>query len=108
MLHRRLPVPAAALAALFALAGFTSGCLPLPVYTSPGISGRVVDAATGRPIAGAVVVIRYDARHSEILPDRDLLGHVEVSTDAQGGFRVPRFVTPGISILPLTQIEARL
>lgn len=107
MLQRRLPIGAAqVLLATGALA--LSGCLPLPVHTGSAVEGRVVDAATGRPLSGAVVVVRFDARHGDVLPDRDLLGHVEVTTDAEGRFDTGIFLRPGLTVFPLARTEARV
>ena len=33
-----------------------------------------VDAASGEPLAGALVVVRFDLRHGELLPDREIVG----------------------------------
>lgn len=107
MLQRRLPVQVAC-AVLAAVALVLSGCLPMPVYTASAVEGRVVDAATGRPLAGAIVVVRFDARHGDVLPDRDLLGHVEVTTDADGRFDTGTFVRPGLTVFPLVRTEARV
>ena len=45
-----------ALALLGVIAG--SACSPFPVQVSPEIHGRVIDAATGAPVAGAEIVVR--------------------------------------------------
>lgn len=92
---------------LLAWVGLQAGCLPMPYLRAPGVSGRVVDAS-GAPIAGAVVVVRYDARYEEILPDRDLVGLVEAETDAAGAFRVESFAKPGLSLWPMVKTEARI
>ena len=73
----------AALAA--GLLGLTS-CVVLPVRIGPAVEGQVVDQASGRPLAGAVVVVRFDGRYDDVLPDRDLIGHQEALTDASGRF----------------------
>ena len=64
----------AALAA--GLLGLTS-CVVLPVRMAPAVEGQVVDQATGKPVADAVVVVRFDGRYDDVLPDRDLIGHQE-------------------------------
>lgn len=100
------PRPAGAwLAALVALA---TGCVPLPVHFTPAVSGQVVDARSQQPIQGAVVVVRFDARHGDLLPDRDLLGHGEAVTDAQGRFRIAAGARPGLSAWPMVRTEVRL
>jgi hypothetical protein len=83
------------------------GCV-LPAHWLPSVSGRVVDAQTGRPIAGAVVAVRFDARHGDLLPDRDLLAHQEAVTDADGRFATARAVAPGLSAWPAVTTEARV
>ncbi|MGH0030096.1 MAG: carboxypeptidase-like regulatory domain-containing protein [Myxococcota bacterium] len=80
----------------------------MPVHVTPPVSGQVLDAASEAPIAGAVVVLRYDASHGELLPDRDLLGHREVVTDENGRFRVSRATTPGLNAWPVVRTEARV
>ena len=37
-----------------------AGCVPAPVVTSPMVSGRVTDARSGRPVAGALVTVSVD------------------------------------------------
>lgn len=107
MLQRRLPVCGAAGAA-WALALAASGCLPLPVHTAPSFEGRVVDSADGRPLAGAIVVVRFDAVRSAGQPARELLGHMELTTDADGRFATGLFVRPGLALVPHVHTEARL
>jgi hypothetical protein len=95
---------------LAALCAATSGCL-LPVRSAPGVEGRVVEAGSGRPLAGAVVVVRFDGRHGDLIPDppdRDRLGHAELRTDADGRFRVERHFSPGLALWPYFEGEARV
>jgi hypothetical protein len=94
--------------ALAALALGQSGCLLLPVRTAPGVEGRVIEAATRRPLAGALVVVRFDGRHGDLLPDREHLGHAEVRTDADGRFRIGRRFEPGVALWPFFAGEARV
>ena len=65
---------------------FVTGCVLLPVpheqWLSPRFSGKVVDAQTGRPLAGVKVTLRGD-RCAE-----DEVGPVVGYTDATGGFAV--------------------
>jgi hypothetical protein len=96
-----------ALLALAALLPQTS-CVVLPVRVAPGAEGVVVDARTRSPIADAIVVIRFDGRHGDVLPDREVLGHREVRTDAAGRFQVASLVRPGLSAWPVYKTDARV
>jgi len=96
---------------LAVLCAAPSGCLLLPVRSAPGVEGRVVDAATRRPIPGALVVVRFDGRHGDLVPDppdREYLGHVELRTDADGRFRAGRHFSPGVALWPFYEGEARV
>jgi hypothetical protein len=92
---------------LAALCAAASGCL-LPVRSAPGVEGRIVEAGSRRPLAGALVVVRFDGRHGNLLPDREKLGHVELRTDADGRFRVARHFSPGVALWPYFEGEARV
>ena len=83
-------------------------CVPMPVHVTPPVTGQVLDAESGAPVAGAVVVLRYDASHGDLLPDRDLLAHREAVTDAEGRFAVSRAATPGLTAWPVVQTEVRV
>jgi hypothetical protein len=98
----------ATLLAASLLALTQSGCVILPVLRAPELSGRVVDANSGRPIANAAVVLRVDARYDELLPDRDLVGHLEATSDADGHFRAGPIWKPGLTVWPIVRIEARV
>ncbi len=97
-----------------AIAGLAAGlfgltaCVVLPVRIGPAVAGQVVDQASGKPIADAIVVVRFDGRYDDVLPDRDLIGHQEARTDASGRFQMDRIVRPGFSAWPLFQTEARV
>ena len=80
----------------------------LPVRLAPAVAGRVIDAGSGAPLSGALVVVRIDGRYHEVLPDRELLAHLEARTDAQGRFFTPPLRSPGISAWPLLRTEARV
>jgi hypothetical protein len=98
-----------ALAALAAWAGLLhAGCVPVPVMHAPSVSGRVVDQVTGAPVPDAVVVVRYDARYDDLLPERDLVGHAETLSDAEGRFTAGPLNRPGLSLWPLIRVEARV
>ena len=85
-----------------------TSCVVLPVQIAPAVEGQVVDQASGKPLAGAVVVVRFDGRYDDMLPDRDLIGHQEARTDASGRFQMARLVRPGFSAWPLFKTEARV
>lgn len=87
---------------------FQTSCAVLPVKVAPGSSGVVVDADTGVPIADALVVVRYDGRHGDVLPDREVLGHREVRSDARGQFSVDSLVRAGLSVWPVYKTEVRV
>jgi hypothetical protein len=85
-----------------------SGCVPLPVFTTPEVTGRVVDAKSGQPVSGAVVVVRFDVRYDDLLPDRDVIGHREVVSAADGSFALGRSTKAGLALWPLVHTEARV
>jgi hypothetical protein len=91
-----------------ALAFFQTACIVLPVRIASGIEGVVVDAASGQSVVDALVVVRFDGRYGDVLPDREVLGHREARTDASGGFRVGSLVRPGFSAWPLFKTDARV
>ena len=73
------------------LALLWSGCAGHVVYASPAYRGRVVDAETRQPLAGAVVLaVWYQetpvAPHG---PAKDYHDALELLTDANGEFAVP-------------------
>lgn len=96
-------VLAASLAAVWAV-----GCVPLPVVPTPPVSGIVRDAQTGSPVAGAIVVVRFDARYDDLLPDRDVIAHRELTSAADGSFDQGRSASAGFSVWPLVRSEARI
>jgi hypothetical protein len=85
-----------------------TACVALPVKTAPAVSGLVVDQVSGRPVADAVVVVRFDGRYGDVLPDRDLVGHLEARSDASGRFRTERLTRAGLSAWPHFKTEARV
>ena len=74
----------ALLVPLLALAALACGCcvLPIPVYYThgPGVSGKVLEAGTEKPIHGAKVLVRSQSVNC---PDR------YATTKEDGSFRVP-------------------
>jgi len=98
-------------APLLALAGLIAALQPacvLPARIASGVQGVVVDAESGEAIEGAVVVVRFDGRQGNVLPDRELLGHREDTTNASGNFDIGSIVRPGLSTWPTYQTEARV
>jgi hypothetical protein len=85
-----------------------NSCLLLPVRSAPGLQGIVVDQTTGKPLAGAIVVVRFDGRYDDVLPDREQLGHRETATGPDGRFRVERYLRPGLTVWPHFHSEARV
>jgi hypothetical protein len=85
------------------------GCvLPIPSRTilRDGVSGRVIDSRTSKPVAGASVTIRFAARH------QTGTSRETTRTDEDGGFSVPQqfqqhwgyLLCPGLSYpLPYPQ-----
>ena len=66
------------------LSAFAGGCcfLPVPVYYThgAGVSGKVLESGTDRPIPGAAVLVRNTSANR---PDRS------ATTASDGSFRVP-------------------
>jgi hypothetical protein len=85
-----------------------SSCILLPVRVAPGIEGAVVDRVSGEPLADAIVLVRFDGRYDEALPDREHLGHAETTTGSDGGFSVKTYVRGGVSLWPHFRTEARV
>jgi hypothetical protein len=66
----------------------SSGCF------YPGISGRVVDSTTGKPIEGALVVAQWTKKHGFGLTYHDLHKIVETLTDKEGKFSLSGTYNP--------------
>lgn len=78
----------AAAAALAVLSLVPAGCAIYHHYDA--ISGRVIDADTGQPLAGAVVVAVYNAKMISVGGDVDYYADAqETMTDAKGEFTLP-------------------
>ena len=97
---------AACVAAILVL--LQTSCVVLPVRVAPGISGAIVDQVSGNPVEGALVVVRFDGHYDDVLPDREMLGHRETTTDASGHFSVGALIRPGLSAWPSFRTEARV
>lgn len=105
----RNPTPRqlAAAVGLAALILTPTACV-MPVRLAPAVEGTVFDQVSGLPLPDALIVVRFDGRYDDMLPDRDLLGHLEARSDAQGRFRVGPLRRPGLSFWPLLKTEARV
>ncbi len=55
----------------------------------PGITGKVVDAETGRPIPGALVLVQWWLGHGIGFTYHTVYKTVETQTDEEGKFSVP-------------------
>jgi hypothetical protein len=76
--------------ALLGLAAMALGCIPLHPTVREARTGTVLDAATGRPVAGATV--RVESFQVPIPPGRwgvKMVRSIEVKTDADGRWSVP-------------------
>jgi hypothetical protein len=80
----------------------------LPARIASGVKGVVVDAESGEAIEGAVVVVRFEGSHGKVLPDRELLGHREGTSNATGNFDIGSIIRPGLSTWPGYQTGARI
>ena len=103
---RLLEASGLALAASLVLS--LSSCILLPVRVAPGIEGTVVDQADGEPLAGAIVLVRFDGHYGDALPDREHLGHAETTTGPDGRFSVKTYLRGGVSLWPHFRTEARV
>jgi hypothetical protein len=83
-------------------------CVPLPVSVTPPVAGTLRDAKSGQPVAGAIVVVRFDARYDELLPDRDVIAQRELVSAEDGSFELGRSAAPGVSVWPFARSEARI
>jgi len=101
----RVALPAALVASL--LIPTLPACV-LPVRSAPGLEGRVVDRGTGEPVAGAIVVVRFDGHDGDRIPDRETLGHAETRTAADGSFAFARYSRAGLAVWPVFRTEARV
>ncbi len=70
-----------------------SGCFPIRYLARPGISGSVVDEATGAPVPNATVILsrRGDTEYPLIA----------TVTDTQGRFALPERRAIGVYIVPM-------
>lgn len=78
------------LVALFVGGWLCSGCLPMRFTTSPGATGKIVDAGTHLPITGAEVVISHST-YPPSSPDNAFTNRRPpmVMSSSSGQFSVP-------------------
>lgn len=82
-------------ALIFALIAVAVACL-FRTASGPAVSGVVIDADTGLPVKGAIVVARTIGRHNN--PARTYVGcyHGEIATsNGAGEFTTPKWSDPG-------------
>ena len=77
---------------LLIAASALSGCFPVRYLVRPGVSGSVIDDATGAPIRNATVILSRTGRSQFPL--------IATVTDAQGGFTLAERHAIGIYIVP--------
>ncbi len=64
------------------------------IYSKPAFEGRVIDAGTGEPIEGAVVMATYYERYyTPISSDIEPIKVKQTLTDKDGRFRFPEYTT---------------
>lgn len=83
------------------LALLLAGC-PVPMIARPALTGEVVDAASGAPIAGAEVVARTYALTVPDLQRAEQIEEVRTTTDAQGQWTLPE-LTRTERLLPVPE-----
>jgi hypothetical protein len=98
---------AAWIALALALGALQTACV-MPARVASGVKGVVVDAETGDAVEGAIVVVRYDGRRGDVLPDRELLGHREAVTNPDGNFEAGAIVRAGLASWPVYKTDARV
>lgn len=84
------------------------GCVPLPVHWAPEARGVVVDAGTGAPLSQSLVLLRFDARYDEVLPERIPLGQREALSGGDGRFHAPGVVRAGFQAWPWLTSRVRV
>src|SRR5438128_2478809 len=93
---RRLAIAMAIVAALIVKAG--------PAEAAGPWKAQIVDAETGQPISGAVVLAAWWTRSPGAVHERrDFQEAIEVVTDDQGRFVIPAVST--VSLNPFTRIQ---
>lgn len=81
-----------------------------PVYTAEPFSAQVVDAETGQPVAGAVIVANWELVSGGLDGPRHL-GQLEVKetvTDERGQFSFPGFTRPNPALGELRGSDPRV
>jgi hypothetical protein len=83
----------------FVIALLASGCFPYHYTMRPGVSGRLVDAATDAPIPGADVHLKRYER--ELMFNDKPPEEVAEATGSDGAFSIPARKTWGLYIVPM-------
>jgi hypothetical protein len=83
-----------------------AACVPLPVRHAPAVRGSVVDAS-GAPVSGALVVVRFDAFYDEVLPRHEPFAWLTVRSGPDGRFRAGPAFAPGVEPWPWLLTRAR-
>ncbi|OFW01898.1 MAG: hypothetical protein A3I61_02600 [Acidobacteria bacterium RIFCSPLOWO2_02_FULL_68_18] len=79
--------------AVLLLAMVTAGCQNGPDVRGP-FEGQIVEAETGKPIEGAIVVVVWTHLMNYFEGGRDEIDARETVTDAEGKWRIPERPTP--------------
>jgi hypothetical protein len=90
----------AVVAVLLACVPAAGGEAPPFTHQAPPISGRVVDAVTGRPVVGASVLVYWPGRFAAPPFFFDALAVRETVTDAAGGFAIPAWRSSSLASRP--------
>lgn len=83
-----------------------AACQPF-AHAAPPVSGRVVDAITGRPVAGAAVLVYWPGARAAPPYFFDALAVRETVTDASGRFTIPGWQSDALTSRP-GDVEPRL
>lgn len=76
-----------------------AACQPF-AHAAPPVSGRVVDAITGRPVAGAAVLVYWPGARAAPPYFFDALAVRETVTDASGHFTIPGWQSDALTSRP--------
>lgn len=88
-------------------AAAAAACVPLPVRHAPAARGTLLDAS-GAPLPGALVVVRFDASYEEPPARYRPLAWRSVRSGPDGRFRAGPALAPGIEAWPWQRTRARV